>query len=81
MSCGSEVTPFLKGLIKLAILPDYKCPRLTCLALPPRQKSDMILPFEVVLKLKLQKNHFNKKSAPKVLFFNEKKNQKDLNDF
>ena len=42
----------------------------------------MTLPFEVVLKLKLPKeNHFNKKCAPKILFLNEKKNQKDSNDF
>ena len=36
----------------------------------------MILPFEVVLKLKLPKNHFNKKCAPKILFLNEKKIRK-----
>jgi hypothetical protein len=52
-----------------------------CLALQPGQKSSMILPFEVVLKWKLPKNHFNKKYAPKILFLNEKKNQKDSNDF
>ena len=34
---------FSKGLTKLAILPDYKCPGLTCLALPARQKFDLIL--------------------------------------
>jgi hypothetical protein len=32
---------------------------------------------KVVLKLKLPNYHINKKSAPKFLFFNEKKNQKD----
>ena len=47
-----------------------------CLALQPGQKSGMILPFEVVLKLKLPKNHFNKKFAPKILFLNEKKIRK-----
>ena len=36
----------------------------------------MILQFEVVLKLKLQKNNLNKKSAPKILFLNEKKIRK-----
>ena len=39
---------------------------------------------EVVLKLKLPKNHFNKKCVPKILCLNEKKNKKnkkDLNDF
>jgi hypothetical protein len=41
-------------------------------------KLGMILPFEVVLKLKLPKNHFNKKCActPKILFLNEKKFRK-----
>ena len=43
-----------------------------CLALQPSQKSGMILPFEVVLKLKLAKYLFNKKCAPKILFLNEK---------
>ena len=57
------------------------CPGLISLALPPRQKSGMILPFEVVLKLKLPKNNFNKKCAPKFLFFNEKTYQEDLDDF
>ena len=36
---------------------------------------------EVVLKLTLPKNHFNKNCAPKILFFNKKENQKDSNDF
>ena len=47
-----------------------------CLALQPGQKSGMILPCEVVLKLKLPKNHFNKKRDPKILFLNEKKIRK-----
>ena len=51
-----------------------------CLALQPGQKSGMVLPFEAVLKLKLPKNYFNKKCAPKILFLDEKKNQKDSND-
>ena len=50
-----------------------------CLALQPGQELGMILPFEVVLKLKLPKNHFNEKCAPKIFFL--KKNQKDSNDF
>ena len=54
----------------------YKRPWMLCLALQPGQKSGMILPFEVVLKLKLPKNHFNKKCAPKILFLNEKKIRK-----
>ena len=35
----------------------------------------MILPFEVVLKLKLPKNKFNKKRAPYILFLIEKKSE------
>ena len=31
-------------------------------------------------KLKLSKNYFHKKSASKRVFFNKRKNQKDLND-
>jgi hypothetical protein len=49
-----------------------------CLALQPGQQLGMILPFEVVLKWKLPKNHFNKKYAPKILFLNEKKIRKIL---
>jgi hypothetical protein len=36
---------------------------------------------KVVLKLKLRKNHFNKKCAPKLLFFNGKKVRKKSDDF
>ena len=53
-------------------------------ALPSFAASSKIGPGfskKMVLKLKLPKNHFNKKCAPKSLFLNEKKNQKDLNDF
>ena len=64
-SLMSEAIPsaiqFIKRAYKLAMFPDYKPPGLICLALPPRQKSDMILPFEVVLELKLTKNQLNKK--------------------
>ena len=34
---------FSKGLTKLAIFPDYKCPGWICLALPPGQKFGLIL--------------------------------------
>ena len=44
-----------------------------CIALRPFQKLRMILANKVVLKLKLQKNHFKKKYAPKF--------QKDLDDY
>ena len=36
---------------------------------------------KVVLKLKLSTNHLKKKCAHKQLFFNEKENQKDSDDF
>ena len=36
---------------------------------------------KVVQKLTLSINNFYKKRAPKQIFFNEKKNQKDLDDF
>ena len=72
---------FSKGLTKLAIILDYKHPWMNCLDFQPGQKSGMILPFEVVLKLKLQKNNFNKKCAPKTLFLKDKKNQKVSDDF
>ena len=45
-----------------------------CLALQPGQKSGLIL--VVVLKLKLPKNHFIRKFAPKLSFFIEKKIRK-----
>ena len=52
-SLTSEATPsatqFLKGHTKLAVILDYKRPWMLCLALQPGQKSDVILPFEVVL--------------------------------
>ena len=40
--------PILKGLTKLAIIPDYKRPWMLCLALQPGRKSGLILPFSVV---------------------------------
>ena len=72
----SELTPsatqFLKGLTKLAILPNFKNPGLLCLAFPPCQKFGLILlNSKKVLKFKLSKNHFNKRYTPKLLFFNE----------
>ena len=36
---------------------------------------------KAVLKLKLAKNAFYKKGATKLIFFKEKKNQKDSDDF
>jgi hypothetical protein len=36
---------------------------------------------KVILDLKLSKNHFNKKCAPYLSFFHEKKIQKDSDDF
>ena len=40
----------------------------------------MVLENKMVQKLKLSKNNFNKTCAPKLLFFIEKINQKDLID-
>ena len=45
-----------------------------CLALEPVQKSGMIFPFEVVLELKLPKNHFTKNVLNQLV--NEKKIRK-----
>ena len=44
-----------------------------------RQKLGNILVNKVVQKLKFSKN--DKKTFSKLIFFNEKKNQKDSNDF
>ena len=46
-----------------------------------RQKLGTILESKVVQKLKFSKNDNNKKPSSKLIFFNEKKNQKDSNDF
>ena len=46
-----------------------------------RQKLDTILENKVVIKLKFSKNDNNKKHFSKLIFFNEKKIQKDSNDF
>ena len=75
-----SATPFFKRAYKLAILPDYKCPGLICLALPARQKFGLILVIKLLL-VEVKKNHLNKKCAPNLLFFNEKQNQKDSDDF
>ena len=45
------------------------------------QKSDMILENKVVQKLELDEKVFNKKWSPKLIFINEKKNQKNSVDF
>ena len=68
-------------LQKKAILPDYKCLGLICLALPARQKFGLILVKKFFLIKVIKKNHLNKKCLPNLLFFNEKKNQKDSDDF
>ena len=46
-----------------------------------RQKWGTILENKVVQKLKFSKSDNNKKPSSKLIFFNEKKNQKNLNDF
>ena len=70
-----------KGLTRLAILPNDKCPKILCLALPPCPKSGLILVKKVVLRFMLPKNHFTNKGAPKLLFLSEKNNRKDSGDF
>ena len=73
MTVGSDTFGdpiFQKGL---QILPDYECPGLICLALPARQKFGLILVIKFFL-VEVIKNHLNKKCAPNLLFFNEKKN-------
>ena len=46
-----------------------------------RQKLATILENKVVQKLKFSKNDNNKKRSSKLIFSNEKKVQKNLNDF
>ena len=46
-----------------------------------RQKLGTILENKVVQKLKFSRNDINKKPSSKLILFNEKKIQKDSNDF
>ena len=57
-----------KGLTKLAILLDYRRFQMFCRALQLRQRLSIILVNKVVLKLKISKNCFNKKCAPRLTF-------------
>ena len=75
MRVGSE-----KGLTKLAILPDCECPGLICLALPARRKFGLILVIKFFLVEVMKKSSY-KKCSPNLLFFNEKKIQKDSDGF
>ena len=45
------------------------------------QKLSIILENKVIEKLMLSKNVNNKKCAPKLIFFNEKKIEKDSDEF
>ena len=45
------------------------------------QKLGIILESKVIKKLMLSKNVNNKKCAPKLIFFNEKKIEKDFDNF
>ena len=45
------------------------------------QKLGIILENKVIYKLMLSKNVNNKKCAPKLIFFNEKKIEKDSDNF
>ena len=80
VSLTSEATlwrpNFSKGLTKLAILPDYNHPGLLLPSFATLSKIGPDFSNKKVLKLKLPKNNFNKKCAPKLLFFNEKKIRK-----
>jgi hypothetical protein len=58
----------------------YKCPGLICLALPARQKFGLILVIKFFL-VEVIKKSSSKKCAPNLLFFNEKKIQRDSDDF
>ena len=44
-----------KGLTKLAIVPNYRCPQMLFIALQPRQKLGKILVKEVVFKIEVTK--------------------------
>ena len=62
-----SATQFLKRSYKISNNPGLQDASLDALpTLQTGQKLGIILPFEVVLKLKLPKNHFNKKHAPKI---------------
>ena len=77
----SSATQFFKNSCKISHPPQLQASRDALLNFAASHKSGLILVFkEVVLKLKLAKNHFNKNCAPKFLFSN-KKNQKDSDDF
>ena len=71
-----SATQFFKGLTKLAVILDYKRPWVLCLALQSGQKSGMILPSEVVLKLKLPKNHLTKNVLLKSYSSMKKKSER-----
>ena len=74
-SCTSETTPLATNSFKRSYKISHPA-QILCKALRPHQKSDMILVNKVVLKLNLPKNHFNKKCAPKLLFFTKKKSER-----
>ena len=80
VSLTSEATlwrpNFSKGLTKLTILPDYKRPGLLLPSFATSSKIGPDFSNKKVLKFKLPKNNFNKKYAPKLLFFNEIKIRK-----
>ena len=69
------------GLQNQGFWPKINCSQMKFHSVTVCQKLGMILVNKVVQKLKLPINHFYKKCDPKQFFFNEKKNQKDLDDF
>ena len=69
----ASATQFFKNSCKISHPPQLQASRDALLNFAASHKSGLILVFkEVVLKLKLAKNHFNKNCAPKFLFFNGK---------
>ena len=76
-----STTPFFKKAYKISHPPRLY---VSWVDLPSFATSSKIWPNfsnKVFLNLKLSKNHLNKKCAPNLIFFNEKKIQIDLDDF
>ena len=76
-----SATPFFKRAYKISHPPRFW---VSWIDLPSFASSSKILPNfsnKVFFWLKLWKSHLNKKCAPNLSFFNEKKIQKDSDDF
>ena len=66
------VTQFFKRAYKNRLPPRFYASRIALLCFTTLSKIGSDFSKKVDSKLKLPKNHFNKKCAPKLLFFNEK---------